>query len=87
MKNLKMNLVMIALFSFAIGFVSCGNNDGHSHDKMEGHGAMHDDDDMGEHEYACPMHPEITGKEGDKCSKCGMDLKMVEHDDHEGHEH
>lgn len=24
--------------------------------------------------YACPMHPEVTGKEGDKCSKCGMDL-------------
>jgi hypothetical protein len=24
--------------------------------------------------YACPMHPEVTGKEGDKCSKCGMAL-------------
>jgi hypothetical protein len=24
--------------------------------------------------YACPMHPEITGKKGDKCSKCGMEL-------------
>ncbi|ESU19088.1 hypothetical protein FCR2A7T_25070 [Flavobacterium cauense R2A-7] len=24
--------------------------------------------------YACPMHPEVTGKKGDKCSKCGMDL-------------
>jgi predicted RNA-binding Zn-ribbon protein involved in translation (DUF1610 family) len=27
--------------------------------------------------YACPMHPEITGKAGDKCTKCGMDLKAV----------
>ncbi len=27
--------------------------------------------------YACPMHPEITGKMGDKCSKCGMDLAQV----------
>jgi len=27
-----------------------------------------------EHVYACPMHPEVTGKEGDKCSKCGMAL-------------
>ena len=26
------------------------------------------------HVFACPMHPEITGKEGDKCSKCGMAL-------------
>ena len=24
--------------------------------------------------YACPMHPEITGKKGDECSKCGMEL-------------
>ena len=30
------------------------------------------------HVYACPMHPEITGKEGDKCQKCGMAL---EHND------
>ena len=27
--------------------------------------------------YACPMHPKVTGKEGDKCSKCGMDLEKV----------
>ncbi|MBK8923475.1 MAG: hypothetical protein IPM81_18580 [Saprospirales bacterium] len=27
--------------------------------------------------YACPMHPEITGKAGDTCSKCGMDLEPV----------
>jgi len=24
--------------------------------------------------YACPMHPEVTGKKGDKCTKCGMVL-------------
>lgn len=27
--------------------------------------------------YACPMHPEIKGKKGDKCSKCGMSLVEV----------
>jgi hypothetical protein len=27
--------------------------------------------------YACPMHPEVTGKDGDKCSKCGMKLVAV----------
>ncbi len=31
-----------------------------------------------EHIYACPMHPEVTGKEGDTCPKCGMKL---EHND------
>lgn len=24
--------------------------------------------------YACSMHPEVTGKKGDKCSKCAMEL-------------
>jgi hypothetical protein len=24
--------------------------------------------------YACSMHPEVKGKQGDKCSKCGMEL-------------
>ena len=24
--------------------------------------------------YACPMHPEVKGKKGEKCSKCGMEL-------------
>lgn len=24
--------------------------------------------------YACPMHPEVQGKKGDECPKCGMAL-------------
>ena len=27
--------------------------------------------------YACSMHPEITGKKGDKCSECSMELTEV----------
>ncbi|WP_258405227.1 heavy metal-binding domain-containing protein [Shewanella mesophila] len=25
--------------------------------------------------YDCPMHPEVTGKKGDTCPKCGMNLE------------
>lgn len=39
--------------------------------------AAHSED----HIYACPMHPEVTGKEGDTCPKCGMKL---EHNDNAG---
>ncbi len=39
------------------------------------------------HNFACPMHPEITGVKGDKCSQCGMDLTPVSEDDHKGHNH
>ncbi len=27
--------------------------------------------------YTCPMHPEVIGKEGDKCPKCGMSLEPM----------
>jgi hypothetical protein len=26
--------------------------------------------------YACPMHPEVTGKKGEKCPKCQMELTV-----------
>lgn len=28
--------------------------------------------------YICPMHPEVTGKQGDNCTKCGMQLEAVQ---------
>lgn len=81
---------------------ACGNTENtenhEQHEHMEGdeHSEMeHKNMDMDENQstdqaadatYACPMHPEITGKEGDKCSKCGMALVKVE-DDHSGHDH
>lgn len=38
--------------------------------------------------HACPMHPEIMGIQGDKCSKCGMDLTAkAKSEGHEGHNH
>jgi nitrous oxide reductase accessory protein NosL len=27
--------------------------------------------------HVCPMHPEIMGKKGDKCSECGMELTEI----------
>lgn len=64
----------IALLSLTI---SCKDNK-----QEEQKDVIHNE--MGNHEtvYACPMHPEITGKEGDKCSKCGMDLEVVKGHDH-----
>jgi len=39
--------------------------------------------------FACPMHPDVTGKDGDKCSKCGMALVAMKKAEpgHEGHNH
>ena len=29
--------------------------------------------------YSCPMHPDVTSKKKGRCTKCGMDLRPVEH--------
>jgi Heavy metal binding domain len=53
----------------------------HNDDHDQGDGNMEENhDDMEAAVYACPMHPEITGQDGDKCSECDMDLKLVEHE-------
>ena len=72
-----------ALFLFAgtAVFSSC-----HSDEKTENHEQA--EGEKSEVLYACPMHHEITGKKGDKCSKCGMELTNTETDpEHQGHEH
>ena len=66
--KIPMALIAIATASF---FPSCNEGKGtrtkNKHEQHE-HG--------GDHTYACPMHPEITGKKGDACSKCGMKLEL-----------
>ena len=61
-----------------------GDTTSHHHDEMDST-EMHDMDST-HMAYACPMHPEVTGKEGDKCSKCGMKLEPVK-EHKEGHDH
>lgn len=60
---------------------------GHSHDHEMHSPAPSAQDADGQQVYICPMHPHITGDEGDNCPICGMHL--VPKDDgtesHEGH--
>jgi FtsP/CotA-like multicopper oxidase with cupredoxin domain len=43
--------------------------------------------------YACPMHPDVTSSEADRCPRCGMKLvpahlmKEVSHEHHDEHVH
>lgn len=41
--------------------------------------SSHHEGDEHMHNYACPMHPEVNGHEGEKCSKCGMALEHMDH--------
>jgi hypothetical protein len=54
---------------------SCNNNSTKENSTAQTEAHLHSEGEHHEHIYACPMHPEVTGKEGDKCPKCGMTLE------------
>lgn len=69
------NAVLIS-FALLLGFAACQNAQPKTEAKPEtpiapaptATAAM-------EAVFACPMHPEVTGKSGDKCPKCKMNLE------------
>jgi hypothetical protein len=95
LKIMKKSVLTIAifitgLFISSLLVIGCGSKkeqtveENHRH--MEGDTTKHHDEMA--MVYACTMHPEVTGKEGDKCSKCGMKLEAVKSADSTGvHEH
>ncbi len=79
MKTVFKNSITILFLAGTTMFAAC-NNSGSETDKTKVEKtavAEHSE----EHIFACPMHPEVTGKEGDTCPKCGMKL---EHNDNAG---
>lgn len=60
---------IIAFVTGSTFLTSCGTSTQEGSDSTE----QHDKETLAA-THVCPMHPEITGLEGDKCSKCGMDL-------------
>ena len=83
--QLKNNVIMLMALSTGL-FVSACNQTEKTETTTEttainATGTTDADEHSGEHTYACPMHPEVTGKEGDMCPKCGMKL---EHNDNAG---
>ena len=71
--------ILIFVSLIVLGFAACDNTKTADNAKMNGTTSetkmtVKADTATHVHVFACPMHPEITGKEGDKCSKCGMAL-------------
>ena len=76
----KINVSFVAIaIAISSTVVSCDNKTSETKaTTTDSTGITHEGDD---HVYACPMHPEVTGKENDDCPKCGMKL---EHNDNAG---
>jgi len=78
-KVFKIGMTIMVIGAVTL-FAACNNTGGDSKKEQadtSNAAAGHSED----HIYACPMHPEVTGKEGDTCPKCGMKL---EHNDNAG---
>ncbi len=56
----------------AIALLTACNNTANKQKGSDSDRHQHTNEDA---TYACPMHPEVTGKKGEKCSKCGMELQ------------
>ncbi|MCB0490162.1 MAG: hypothetical protein KDC99_16890 [Cyclobacteriaceae bacterium] len=77
MKKSFLNILTIAMIAFSMSLlVSCGGSKTETTEE-ETVAAV----------YACPMHPEVKGKEGDTCGECGMALEKVEEQEGEHMNH
>ena len=66
-----MKNIIFAAFAMTFVFIACNSNsDKTKETKTE------KESNPTEQMYACSMHPEVTGKKGEKCSKCGMELSV-----------
>lgn len=98
---MKNALITLTVSAFILGtssmyLTSCNGNSGkgatYEQADEEDFKTM-DHDEMTESNdivYACSMHPDVTGEKGDKCSKCGMTLVLLENgvdSEHADHEH
>jgi hypothetical protein len=72
-------LMIVGLFACSVLIMSCGGKkESTTEEKSQAKSdssSQQMKQDSTQMTYACPMHPEVIGKEGDKCSKCGMKLE------------
>ena len=70
---------MLALALAGVSFlaVNCSAKTDNKESTEQDGAEVLESDAASDNGYACPMHPEVTGKEGDTCSKCNMALVKV----------
>ena len=79
-KKINMKNIITSLALIAITFTACNSGNNKSTDVQTTNKDSVTSTTNAGQVYACPMHPEITGKKGEACSKCGMELKEVKNE-------
>lgn len=72
-QRLKIGMAGLMIGS-SLAFAACSGHASKAHDVSD----TTQSESGHQHTYACPMHSEVTGKEGDTCPKCGMKLEHNE---------
>ena len=73
---------ILSALALASVFISCNSNSDNTKEitpeKTTTMDTMQHPDmqPVAEQLYSCSMHPEVTGKKDEKCSKCGMKLTV-----------
>ena len=77
-KSIVTIIILASVFLTGTVVISCGAKKTEQ-EETKAEGEDHEDHKMDSTAtaFACPMHPEEKGKEGDKCSNCGMMLEAV----------
>lgn len=76
-KQFKTTTAMCAIAA-SLFIASCNNSSNKENTTAKTEEHEHAEGEHHEHLFACPMHSEVTGKEGDKCPKCGMALAHMD---------
>jgi hypothetical protein len=78
-----MKKIIISVFAIAFVLMACNSNSDNTKESTTKENVTADSTvktdkpaPVAEQLYACSMHPEVTGKKGEKCSKCGMNLTV-----------
>lgn len=69
-KPIMFNTLLLAVLLVGLGLASCQSS---KTEQGQGREAAAKDSIA----FSCPMHPDVTGKEGDVCPKCGMKLEAM----------
>ena len=77
MLNSKMEVAFVAMIAASLSLASCGNKSSQKPTEAAPAATEQTAADDASVTYACPMHPEVTGKKGDTCRICGMELEPV----------